>query len=212
METSMKQNILFANLVALIVLTLTACSTDTKLVKSWSDDTYTRGPLRNVLIIGVSNEPSKRRLLENAFTKAFKQNKVDALASLAIMPADVKIAKQTVQSAISGRNIDAVLVTRLVRVEDKTFYSGPHPTTYRSERQFRQDLWQHYDSVYDYAHDLSLHKKQRSVVLESNIYDAKTAKLIWSIQSETLDPKSPNEIIRSLGLLIIENLKKDKLI
>ena len=208
----MKQNLLFANLVCLIVLALTACTTDTKLVKAWSDDTYTRGSLRSVLIIGVSDQPSKRRILENSFTKAFKQNRVDALSSLAIMAAETKITKQTVESAISDRNIDAVLVTHLVRVEDKTFYSGPHPSTYRSEREFRQNLWQHYDSVYDYAHDPSLYKKHRSVILETNLYDAKTAKLIWSIQSESLDPRSADEIVQSLGRLIVESLKKQKLI
>ncbi len=212
MVISMKQNALFANIVGLLALALTACSSDTKLLKAWSDDTYTRGPFRNVLIIGVSNEPSKRKMLEDAFAKAFKQKKVSALSSLVIMPADVKITKQTVESAISGRNIDVVLVTHLVRAEEKTFYSGPHPSTYRSERAFRQNLWQHYDSVYDYTQDPSLYKKKRSVVLESNIYDVKTAKPIWSIQSETLDPKSANEVIQSLGLLIIESLRKEKLI
>lgn len=208
----MKQSILAANIVSLGLLALTACGTDTKLLKAWSDDTYARGPLRSVLIIGVSKEPSKRKMLEDSFTGAFKRNEVSALSSLAIMPADVKITKQTVESAISGRDVDAVLVTHLVRVEDKSFYTGPHPSTYRSEREFRQSLWQHYDSVYDYTHDPNLYKKQRSVVLESNIYDVKTAKLIWSIQSETLDPKSADEIIRSLGQLIIERLSKEKLI
>ncbi len=208
----MKNKVLWVHLLWPVVLVITACGTNTKLLKAWTDETYAGGPLRNVLIIGVSNDPGKRRNLEDAFTRALQQNKVGALSSLEIMPADVKITRETVESAISGRNIDAVLVTHLVRAEEKTFYSGPHPTEYRSKRAFQQNLWQHYDSVYDYTHDPSRYKERRSVVLESNIYDAETAKLVWSIQSETLDPKSATEVIQSLGLLIIESLKKEKFI
>ena len=211
----MKRVTSYVGTIALILFALTACTTtQTKLVEVWSDDAYavSRDPLRIMLIIGMTETLEDRRMVERIFADAFSKNGVEAVPSLEIMSADTEIIKQMVEGAIMGTDIEAVLVTRLVRLEETELYHGPHPTTYRSEKQFRETLWDYQAYSYDYASDPNLKTKNRVAVLESSLYDVNTARLIWSVQSQSIDPKSADTVIRSLSALVVDSLKKENLI
>jgi len=48
--------------------------------------------------------------------------------------------------------------------------------------------------------------------LETNLYDVKTEKLIWSGQSETFSRDSKDQIIKDVIKAVINDLQKNKLI
>ena len=198
-----------------MMLALAACNTtQIKLVQVRSDYGYSdgRGPFRSMLIIGVSEQSDERQLLESIFTKTLSSTGIQALSSLEIMSTGTEISEETVGAAIAGKNIDAVLVVRFVRLEEQKLYHGPDPTTYRSERELRRNLWDYYSMTYDYTSDESLHTEDLVAVLESSVYDAETAELIWAVQSHSINPKSLDAEFRSLSELITESLKSAKLI
>ena len=54
--------------------------------------------------------------------------------------------------------------------------------------------------------------KQTRVKLDSRLYEFKTEKMIWSAVSESLDPKSTEEIVDQLSKKVMKSLKKGNLI
>ncbi len=73
-------------------------------------------------------------------------------------------------------------------------------------------LGPYYYSVHQYTQTPGYYIDHKYVRLESNLYETKTEKLIWSASSETIDPKSVNELIESLCKKVLKSLKDNNLI
>ena len=202
--------VLSLSLAAIVSMPIQA---ETKLTQSWSDRAFinNHGPFKNILVIGVPKETDERQKLEKTFAEVLKKNGVNAIPSLDIMPADTEVNKDNVLAAVAGKDIDSVLLTRLYRVEEIDIVKIEDPGTKRSERDFALGLWGDYQNARDSALDAGT-KKQLRVVLENSVYDLKSAELVWTVQSHSMDPKSADEVIKSLSRLISESLKTEKLI
>lgn len=201
----------FSLIVAVIVNIPTQA--ETKLAQPWSDRAFinNHGPFKNILVIGVPKETDERHNLEKAFVEVLKKSGVNALPSLDIMSADTEVNKDNVLAAVAGKNIDSVLLTRMFRVEEIDIVQIDDPGSKRSERDFALGLWGDYRNARDYALDAAK-KKQLRIVLENSVYDLNSAELVWTVQSYSMDPKSADEVIKSLSRLISDSLKKEKLI
>ena len=208
----MKTIVLGLSLVLAVMLHVPT-QAETKLMQPWSDRAFinSHGPFKNILIIGVPKETDERAKLEKAFSEVLKKNGVNAMPSLEIMSPDTEINKENVLAAVSGKDFDSVLLTRLYRVEEIDIVQISDPGTKRSQRDFALGLWADYRNAHDYALDAA-QKKQLRVVLENSIYDLKSAELVWTVQSHSMDPKSADDVIKSLSRLVSDSLKKEKLI
>ena len=167
--------------------------------------------MESILVIGVPDHPDERRRLEDTFVKSLSDEGITTVASLDVMSRDTEINEQTVKAALADRNIEAVLLTRVYRVDDVEIVQGGDPGTRRTERDFAIQLWDNYKGARDYALNASKNQEQR-LVLENNLYDLNSAELVWTVQSFTMNPKSSKKVIDSLSKLIPKQLKKDGLI
>ncbi len=194
--------------ITLFLLLLTAC-TLTKLTGIYKDKSYTGGYLKSVLVVGVSDNVKNRRLFEDTFTEQFKRVGIEAISSAVIIPKDKKLDTDTIKKSAESQGFETVLVTHLVGVEEKTTYVPPRydylPSRYHH-------LGPYYHSVDRYVHTPGYYIKRKHVRLESNLYETKTEKLIWSALSETIDPKSVNALIESLCQKVMKSLKTNNLI
>jgi hypothetical protein len=62
------------------------------------------------------------------------------------------------------------------------------------------------------SHDPGYTYEKVTVVLETNLYDASSGDIIWSGQSNTLDPGGVNDVIEPTTALIVEELVVNKLL
>ena len=76
----------------------------------------------------------------------------------------------------------------------------------------RRGYFGFYRSRFSYAHDPGYSSTSTTVRLETNLYDVKTEKLIWSGQSETFSRDSKDQIIKDVIKAVINDLQKNKLI
>jgi hypothetical protein len=190
-----------------LALFLAGCAT-TKLTLVWMDEAYQNYRLDNVLVMGVSDSTVMRRVFEDKFVKQFEAAGIRAVSSAAVIPGEDKLTKEAIEPEIKKLGIDAVLITHLVAVYKETMYFPPQtyivPHTYH--------YYRHYYMVYDYVYTPGYYSTYKTVRLETNIFDTKTGKPIWSAQSDTLDPRSAERLMDSLISLVINDLKKKKLL
>ncbi len=208
----MKNTWVFTLCITAVLSTMPA-QAETKLTQPWANRAFisSHGPFNSVLVIGVPEEPDERSKLETTFTRVLEKNGTQATASLDLMSIDTEVNKETVLAAVNDQNIDSVLLIRLYRVEEVDILQIDDPGSKRSERDFALGLWKDYTSARDYALDAA-EKKQLRVVLENSVYDLRSAELVWTVQSYSMDPKTADEVIESLSALITAALKKEKLI
>lgn len=184
-------------------LMLSACATK-RPVMEWQDEGFTDA-LDNILIIAAIERSTRRRVYEDEFVEALAALNVDATPSYELMTTSMTISRKTVEAAIRGQNIDVVLVTRLLGVKEEEVYQPP--TYYDHHRSYHRY----------YTHALendnrAYYRRFKVLTLETNIYDAATKELVWSMQSESIEPSVPRNLIEEQIALTIETLQARGLI
>lgn len=193
-----------------VCLLVISCATTTKLTHVWTDEAYRGSPVSDVLVIGISDEEAVRRSFEDKFVKQLKETGIEAVSSAAAISSDKELDKEAIVSSIEKLGVDAVLVTHLIGVDKEAKYHPP--TMSAAPAHYHRGYYGYYGHAYNYVHTPGYYTTHTKVRLETNLYEAKTEKLIWSGQSETWDPKSKTEVIDSLISVVIKNLQKNKLL
>jgi len=188
----------------LIVLAavVTAC-TSAKPIAEWRDQAYTSGPFDNILIVGISDQVTSRRAFENNFVDRLGEEQIKSTAAFAVMPDNARPTEKNIRAVIKDIRFDAVLITHLVGVDEKTVYQ---PATYRPAPYYNS-IYGYYNHVGGYVYEPGYYRRQTYVKLETNLYDAGSEALVWSMQSETINPSSVQKLIDAQIKIVVKRLK-----
>ena len=189
---------------ALAALFLTACATTQKTAE-WRDPSYAAQKFDNILVIGVAQKSTLRRMFESNLVGELTNKQLTAIPSFSIMAQDEKISEAAIKAAIAGKNIDAVLVTHLVGVEQKEVYQPPMYSP-------GFGYYGHYSHAYRQVYQPGYYQRYDVVKLETTLYDVKTEKPVWSMQSDTIDPEADEKLIKSAINAVIKALTEQALI
>jgi len=183
-----------------------ACAGGTDLTQKQVDDAYKGKPVSDILVIAITGNEHNRRSFEKKFVARLKSVGVDAISSEEAipMPADLELKKETILTAVNQYENDAVIITHLIGKEEKDVYTRGG-SGHRGYFGF-------YRSRYSYAHDPGYSSTSTTVRLETNLYDVKTEKLIWSGKSDSWSRDSKDQIINDVIKAVINDLQNNKLI
>ena len=187
---------------------LASCAT-TEIISDWKDDTYTGGHINSVMIVGVSNDKNKRKIFERAFVKQFRLNGIKGVASIDVISQGEELNKDTIKGVAHRVGADSVIITHLVSVDKKETY---HPPTYEYRSDFPYPMGPAYYRTYTRVSVPGYYTDTKTVFLESNLYETKTEKLIWSAHSKTISQDSKFEIIEDVCKAVMTNLRKNGLL
>ncbi|MEJ2057263.1 MAG: hypothetical protein P8X39_05430 [Desulfofustis sp.] len=195
----------------LLLLLLSSCAT-TNLTTSWHDAAFTaqNNTIDDVLVIGLTKEETLRRLYEDGFAAKFGEVGVRAYPSYTLNIADIKPTRKAVAAAVAAADARYVLITRHVSTDTKQHYRPPEPV-YVDPYYSRMDRY--YPLVYREAYYRPGYSYSvTTVLLESNLYDAATGKLIWSAQSRSVDPAMTQKYLDELIGVFAQDLEKSGLL
>ncbi len=112
-------------LIGLVALLINGCAS-TSLTSEWRDPGY-RGPaIDRVLVVGVSAEPGPRRIFRDELAAALKSAGVHAVPSYIRIAKDGQASEDALRDAVAETGANGVLVTRLVKTEQKIRVSPGH--------------------------------------------------------------------------------------
>ena len=200
----------FMQVFAMIVL-LTACAA--KPLVEWRDSDFS-GTVDNILIIGVSDQPVVRRLFEDTFVKELAALGVSAKSSYQLLTDEQIASKDALEAAIRAQSMDSVLVARVIGVEEISTYTPP-TYTYTYTPSSLNPYYRDYHSYFNHAVRVATPgywDKYEVLKLESNLYDSASQQLIWSVQSESFDPRSATQLIDDQITVAIKSLRNTGLI
>jgi len=201
----MKENSVkwFGYLFSFAFLIISCAGTGTELTQKQVDDAYKGKPASNIFVIAITGIEHKRRSFEKKFVAQLKSVGVEAISSEEAipMPADLKMKKETILNAVDQYKNDAVIITHVIGKEEKDVYTRGGS----SHRGF----YGFYGSRYSAP---GYSSTSTTVRLETNLYDVKTEKLMWSGKSKTWSKDSKDQIMNDVIKAVINNLQKNKLI
>jgi len=188
--------------IALSALLIVACATGTKLTSVWNDEFYQGGKVSKVMIIGVSKNPEVRQTFEDEFVKQLTAQGSMGVPSYPFIADDKRQDKKTIVRHVMSHKVDAVLITKLIAEEDVANYKTPE----------HQNIQTQYFSSYNYVFDVGYVEAEKPVCLETNLFNARTGKLIWSSLSKTFKRGSDEKTIASFIKTITGELSEQGLI
>ena len=115
------------------------------------------------------------------------------------------------KTQVKAFKIDAVIVSRLVKVDKSVTYipGGPYlmPPYYGS-------FYGYYSNIYPVLYSPDYLRTDTTVRVETNIYAVNSGEgqLLWSGVSDTFNPGSAQKVIDGLSKLIVKELQKDAIL
>src|SRR5688500_1127751 len=106
-------------LLAACALALTACASTT-IRDSWVDPAYRGGPLRKILVLGVSPNLSDRRIFEDIVAARLTTIGADAIPSYRFLPEAGRAAEPALDAAVRASGADGLLMSRVLHIDRRT--------------------------------------------------------------------------------------------
>ncbi len=185
-----------------------------KLLVSWKNRAYSGQKPHRVLVLGMSGNPEIRADFEDDLSTAIKGDGLEAIPGNTIFfrPRSGELDRDYLDGQIRDFKIDAVLVSRLVRV-DKTVTNIPG-YSYVVPYAYYRSFYGFYGAIYQQVYSPGYLREDTAVRVETNFYSATppNEELIWTGTSDSFNPKSAQKVIDGVVKLIVKELKKQDIL
>ncbi|NEV62304.1 hypothetical protein [Thiorhodococcus minor] len=177
--------------IGLIAMLTTACTTG-RVASVWTDTGSQPTRYHKLIVFGVTNSPKVRRAYEDNFVSRLREIGVKAEPGHAYVPDAALSRVVRMTEAVSKSDADAIIITHLVT--DEPDAKSPLPRLARVPDHYR-NLVPYFSQVYIDVCGPSYYADLEALRLETNLYDAKGERLVWSGRSVQLDPSSEQTTI-----------------
>jgi hypothetical protein len=190
-----------SGLAILSAMLLTACAVP-QLNSVWKDPAYQTRPAR-IMVIGVARKPLDRRIFEDEFVLQLKARGTEAIASYTILPGMQQNDREAIAAKVKELGADTVLITRLVSrsIRPISMQGAPYVPP-----PFHLSWPDYYGNSYVYMYTTDYVALDEYAVLEANLYEARSDKLIWAASSETGISDADLSAIRGYISIMVKNM------
>jgi len=183
----------------------------TKLVASWKNPEYSGPRFHRILVLGMSAKPGVRADFEDALSKLVARDGVEAVPGNTILlrPEGTQLDMNYLKTQIKEFKVDAVIVSRLVKVETKTTYIPGQ--AYVVPYPYYRSFYGYYGTLYPVVYSPDYLSEDTTVRVETNVYATNTpdGELVWTGVSDTFNPRSADKAIDGVSKLLVKELQKE---
>ena len=197
----------------LLVLTLKACAPATIITGSWKSPTNTSASksYENILVAVLNNHTVEKAALENDLVGELGRYSIKVTKSIDLFPPEVSNSdsdRVAIINKVHSKDIDAILMVSLLSKQTDSRYVQRRYPYNPGRYTYYNDFWGYYSYRYPYAYSPGYYT-EKSYYMETNLYDAKTEKLIWSAQTETYDVDNLTAFSKDYSKAIVNKLAED---
>ncbi len=204
---------LFTSVMFLFIVSyLSSCTSVTDMTGTWKKSSVTAKKYNKIAVLGLSGDVVKRSSVENAVVAEFRKYGIPAVAGTDVLPdsfmdsdkdgkADDK-NKDAIAAKLKELGVDGSMVLSLLDVKESEHYvpGTAYYSPYSGYYPFNSYYWGTYNTVYTPGYTT----KSKNYFLSSNFYDMSDEQLIWSAQSETINPQSLQDFSASFSKALVE--------
>jgi hypothetical protein len=198
------------------MMVLAACSGSTKVTSSWKDNN--RGSLNTkskvlVMALVAQKEGSLRNSMENEMVLALRAKGYNAVSAYQEYGPQAfrNMNEQRALRQIRERDIDQVMtIVMLDKSKEKQYVPGR--VAYAPYGPFYGRWWGYYNWRFNNIYEPGYYTTNTRYFLESNLYDLRDKKMIYSAQSESFDPPSAARLAVTYSQKIVKDMEKQNLL
>ena len=185
-----------------------------KLVMTWRNPAVKGTHFRKILVIGMSDKTDVRADFEDTLTAKIARPGLEAVPGNTILlrPEGTQATLDYLKTQVNANHIDAVLLSRLVKVEKSVTYVPGQ--TYSVPYGYYNTFYGYYSSVYPIVYSPGYLREEKKVRVETNLYSTASAEgeLVWTGMSDTFNPSSPQKAIEGIVKVVVKELEKEQLL
>ena len=185
----------FIALMMLLLLCVVGCAS-IKVLETWSSPGGAHR-FQKIMIVGIGHDENRRAMAENILAEELGRGGVAAVASHKFVKEIDSARRDDIIAAVRSAGTDAVLTVRPVSKGDTTVSQGGETGGVFGT------------SMNAGGTALSSARSYSLATLQSNLYDASTAGLVWTATINTFDAERLARVCRDLGQFLREKLRQD---
>lgn len=195
---------------------LVNCSS-TRMIDSWKSIEYTNYQPKKVLIVGMTDNLTARKIFEQNLKDEFNRKGIEAVESYDVFGRDFIGSRQTEEqinaevNRLVNEGYDSVLISAVKGVDEKTTYSGDQFETSFYWRRFGRYYYRFQDVYFQpgYYRDYKVYH------IEASLYNIKLnndKSLVWVASYNIIDPNSIHTTVHDYIESIIQSLENESII
>ncbi len=188
--------------ILIATMLVVACATTKTELTSWVNPQRGSFRPRHVLVIAVMHKETMREVFEHKMVDQLRAAGLKATSSHQVSPASHWDDKALLEALIDEVGADSVLITEFIGLEEEEVVHPPQ--TYSVPAGGYYGYYMHGWRTIHQPGYITRHKVVR---IESNLYDAKNDRLIWSASSRTIDPETALDAMDSIIAAMMSDLK-----
>ena len=189
---------------------LSSCSAN-KLTSSWKDASLDQYQMGTVLVVGIARDETKRRIYEDTFVSSLTEAGVQAIPSYTVSKQSVEPSEKALREMLTKAHATSVLITHMISQKETESYQRS-ARLIGTNNYYGSTLYGYYPFIWSSIAPAGSYTSTIKVMLETNLYDVKTERLLWSAHSESTDPVMTRKYYQELIDLFLDDLKKDNLL
>ena len=211
---------LFKSKILVIVLVLAAATLSlgksSKLRMSWKNPAYSSAnKFHRVLALGLSDKTVVRVDFEDSLAAELSSKGYEAVPGNTILlrPAGTQLDLNYLREQIRANHIEAVVVSRLVKVDDTVTYVPG--TAYFAPYPYYNSFYGYYGTLYPVVYTPGYLQQEKKVRIETNLYfvnGAPDGQLVWTGITDTFNPSNVHKAIKGLVDLVVTKMQKDEVL
>lgn len=198
-----RRSALGAGIAVCATLAVVGCS-GTKLNNMWRDPAHAGPAMTNVLVVGMRQSATTRRLWEDAFVKGFTDKGVKATPSYTLFPNALPDTNQ-VADRVDERRYDGVLIVSRLSPSISTKYvpgyTTSQPVTYYS--RWRGYYVTRYREIYTPGYTEVDNVSRHEVTLWTTGDDAR---MVWTGTTSTINPEDGDQVREEVTSAVLPQL------
>lgn len=202
---------------AFVALLLVFNCSSTRMVDSWKSLEYNNYKPKKVLIVGITENLTARKKFESELKAELKNRGVNAVESYDVFTPTFTSLKQTEEDIqkevekIHNNGFDAILISAVKGVNEKTTYTGDRFITDYYWRRFGRYYYLYQDVYFDrgYYNNYKIYNVEASLY---NLKENNDKSLVWVASYNIVDPSSINTTVNDYVKAIIKSLENEGII
>ncbi len=202
----------FAPLAALLVVT--ACAGPTVVNSQWTDPQFRAKPIQSIVVVGVTQDTTNRRVYEDAMVALLVARGVKALPSYTFAPAPGPVTPEVMQKALTDFGAKGVLLTQVVNVSQSVQVTpGMNTMPTRGFGGFNSFYGGMWAGSFQAPPTITV---RDNVVADTRLFEAKDFAVVWSASTTTTTATNTSgttaAVLQQFATLIADRLAKDGMI
>lgn len=200
--------------ILLLALFMGSC-TSSRITTSWKADNTVAKAYKKVLVLGLIKESDRslQENMENHLVGDLKEMGYNAVSSLQEFGprAFDKMDEDAAIGKLKNSGIDAVITIVLLDKEKERKYV-PGNTYYTPYGYYYNRFWGYRTTLFNRVYEPGYYITDTKYFWESNLYDMSNQQLIYSVQTQSFDPASTENMAHEYGKMIVEDMAKNAVI